>query len=88
MKKCITGKRTFSTAEQAEGALLEAYMRFDYAEGRGPVAIYRCDDCGEFHLTSKGPMNEKLSVYLASSKLKRDKQAHEWMEKLKRKSKG
>ena len=65
----------------AEDALLEANIKFN----RGPVGIYKCEDCGYYHLTSQGQMNEKLAKYLAAGKIKLQKEANDWTEKLKRK---
>jgi hypothetical protein len=47
--------------------------------------VYRCDDCGLYHLTSKGPMNDRLAQYLSSSKLKLNKEANRWLDKFKNK---
>lgn len=69
--------------EIAEDALLEANAKFSH----GPIAVYRCDDCGYFHFTSQGQMNEKLASYLATGKMKRQKEANDWQDKLKRKRK-
>lgn len=85
MIKCASQKKIYSTQEQAEEALLGAHTRFNYAEGRGPVAVYKCDDCGYFHLTSKGPVNATLAQHLKEGKIDRQKLADEWLNKLKHK---
>ena len=64
-------------------ALLDAHTRFEYRDGTGPVAIYQCDDCGCFHLTSKGPMDKALAEYLSGGKVHRQKEANQWIERLK-----
>jgi len=87
MIKCVTGKNAYATQELAEEALLHAHTRLDFAKGRGPVSVYRCDDCGYFHLTSKGPINPALDHYLRTEKFERDKQATGWLNKLKHKRK-
>ena len=84
MKPCISNKKMYSTLDLAEDALLEARMRFDYPPNRGPIAVYQCDDCGCFHLTSKGKMNEKLAQQLANGKIKLQKEANHWLGKLKK----
>jgi hypothetical protein len=71
--------------EVAEGALIETWTRFDFSAGNGPIAVYLCDDCGHYHLTSRGPMNERLSQAIADGKIRRHKEADRWMDKLKRK---
>lgn len=85
MIKCVSGKRVYVTREQAEEALVGAHTRFDYARGQGPVNVYRCDDCGYFHLTSKGPVNEVLQQRKKEGKIDREKEADAWLNKLKHK---
>ena len=85
MNKCISGKRVFQTHDDAVDALLAARTKFDYRQGHGPVSVYHCDDCGFFHLTSKGPMNETLKKSLNDGSIDRKKEADDWEERLKRK---
>jgi hypothetical protein len=82
---CISGKKIYASQEIAEDVLIETHTRFEYGSNSGPIAVYRCEDCGQYHLTSRGPMNEKLSKALADGKIQRQKQADQWMDKLKRK---
>ena len=81
MPICSTRKKVYQTPEMAEDALLEAHVKFN----RGPIAVYKCEDCGYYHLTSHGQMNEKLASYIASGKIKQQKEANDWLDKLKRK---
>ena len=81
MIACRTNKKVYQTVEIAEDALLEANIKFE----RGPIAIYKCEDCGYYHLTSQGQMNEKLAAFIAAGKLKQQKEANGWLDKLKRK---
>jgi len=82
--KCISQKRIYQTHEQAEEALINARTRFDYPAQAGPVAVYHCDDCGYFHLTSKGEINERLARELAAGSIERQKVADHWARKLKK----
>lgn len=82
MNRCSSGKRTYPTREVAEDALIETRTRFENPQG--PVSVYQCEDCGYFHLTSKGPMNEKLARALAEGSIGRQKEANRWLDKLKR----
>ena len=84
MATCITHKKMYVTRESAEDALIEARIQFEYAPGSGPVAVYQCDDCGHYHLSSKGPMNEKLSQYITDGKIKLHKEANRWMGQIKK----
>jgi hypothetical protein len=85
MNSCPSNKKMYPSQEIAEEALIEAHTRFEYGKGSGPVAIYQCDDCGQFHFTSQGSVNEKLKNYLASGKIKLQKEANQWMDKFKKK---
>jgi hypothetical protein len=69
----------------AETALLEARARYSYGNKTGPVAVYQCDDCGQYHLTSAGPVNEKLAEAQSSGILKRQQVAQVWIDRLKHK---
>ena len=84
MIKCISSKKVYATSQIAEDALIEARTQFDYGPNKGPVAVYQCEDCGYFHLTSKGAVNPRLAQYISDGKLQRQKEANKWMEKIKR----
>jgi hypothetical protein len=83
MIKCPTGKRIYVTESLAEDALIDAHSRHQYS-GTGPIAIYQCEECGYYHFTSKGEMNKKLAEQIASGKIKRQQEANQWMNKLKK----
>lgn len=85
MIKCVTQKKVYLTQALAEEALIGARTRFEYAKGQGPVAVYKCDDCGYFHLTSKGQINAALTKRLDDGTIKREKEANEWLNKIKHK---
>ena len=85
MRKCITHKRVYESYDSAVNALIDARTRFDYAGDQGPVAVYKCEECGYYHLTSQGKMNDMLQKYLAEGKIKLQKEADRWLDKLKRK---
>jgi ABC-type ATPase with predicted acetyltransferase domain len=85
MKKCVTGKRLYATSDLAEEALIEARTQYDYSGNMGPVAIYLCEDCGFYHLTSRGPMNARLAKQLADGTINRQKEANRWLDKFKKK---
>jgi hypothetical protein len=85
MKTCVSGKKAYSTQAIAEEVLIEAHTRYDYGRTTGPIAVYLCDDCGQYHLTSQGQMNERLEQYLKEGKIKRSKEANQWESKWRRK---
>lgn len=79
--KCPTGKRLYLTEQLAEAALIEAHIHYEYRSGQGPIAVYQCDDCGNFHLTSRGPMNERLSQLITNGSIKKQRDASRWQDK-------
>jgi ABC-type ATPase with predicted acetyltransferase domain len=83
-QSCVTGKKVYLTEQHAEDALIEANIQYDYSRGGGPIAVYRCDDCGYFHLTSRTPMNERLARYKAEGKLSLNQEANKWIDKFKK----
>jgi hypothetical protein len=85
MIKCISHKRCYLAQEIAEEALIEARANFDYGKGNGPVAVYRCEDCGYYHLTSSGTMNNRLAESIKSGKIQLQKEANKWIGKMKKK---
>ncbi|HTJ48292.1 MAG TPA: hypothetical protein VL443_02480 [Cyclobacteriaceae bacterium] len=84
MITCSTKKKVYLSPEIAEDVLIETWTRYDFNDGSGPIAIYRCDDCGYYHLTSKGVMNEKLARYIKEGKIKKQKEANDWLNKIKK----
>ena len=85
MRKCSTNKRVYESYDSAVSALIEARTRFDYTKDRGPVTVYQCEECGYYHLTSQGKMNDTLEKYMAEGKIKLQKEADRWLDKLKKK---
>lgn len=85
MKPCISHKKIYLTLPIAEEALIGAHTNFEYRHGTGPIAVYKCEDCGYYHLTSKGVMNERLKQYLEEGKVQRQKEADHWLSKLRKK---
>jgi hypothetical protein len=82
--KCISHKRIYQTHQLAVDALINARTHFDYAPNAGPIAVYQCEDCGYFHLTSKGEINETLAKHLKDGKIQLEKEANRWLHKLKK----
>lgn len=78
MANCPTGKRRFASQSLAEDALLEAHIVYQYREGQGPVGVYTCHECGDFHFTSQGPVNDRLREARATGQLQRLQQAQRW----------
>ncbi|MEJ7645870.1 MAG: hypothetical protein WKF87_14845 [Chryseolinea sp.] len=80
--KCATHKKSFLTHDQAVDALVDARVRFEYSKGNGPVSVYKCEDCGAYHLTSKGLVNETLQQRMKDGKIELEKEANRWLHKI------
>lgn len=68
----------YPSEDIAVDALIEARTHFEFKPNQGPVAVYLCDDCSHYHLTSQGNMNARLAQYLKDGTLKRMKEASNW----------
>jgi uncharacterized OB-fold protein len=84
MKPCISAKKMYPSQEIAEEALIEARTQFDYKLNQGPIGVYQCEDCGYYHLTSQGKINDKLASQLKDGKIKLQKEANQWMAKMRK----
>jgi hypothetical protein len=84
MKKCPSGKKSYQSLSIAEDALVEAHVQFNYSKSQGPKGVYLCTDCGNYHLTSQGNLNDRLSKMMSDGSLTRLKEANQWMNKLKK----
>jgi hypothetical protein len=82
---CPTRKKMYSTEAVAEEALISAWITYQYKGGNGPIGVYLCEECGSYHLTSKGAMNTKLEEYIALGKIERGADVEAWLDKIRRK---
>jgi ABC-type ATPase with predicted acetyltransferase domain len=85
MKTCPSKKKMYLSELLAEEALLEVRSTYHYGKGSAPIAVYRCEDCGCYHLTSKGIINAKLEKHIKEGKVSLQKEANYWLDKFKRK---
>lgn len=86
MDRCETQKKMYLTESAAEDALIAAWITYDYKGSQGPVGFYLCDNCGAYHLTSKGEMNKRLADEISSGRIQRQAEADRWINKFKKKS--
>lgn len=85
MVRCVTKKKMYQTESAAEDALIAAWETYDYKGSGGPVGVYFCDNCGTYHLTSKGEMNKRLAEAISSGSIQRQAEANRWSDKFKKK---
>jgi len=78
---CPTKKKSHQSKEIAETALFQARIQF---ENNNAIAVYECDSCGDWHLTSKGEMSERLKQAIDDGTLKKEIDKYQWNEKYRR----
>lgn len=78
MSNCSSGKRSYLSESLAEEALIGAHINYHYTKGQGPIGIYQCELCGQYHLTSKGNMNQRLEKALQGGTIKKGRDANWW----------
>lgn len=79
---CTTGKRSFDNKSLAEEALIQHHIRNSYKTGEGPINVYECDDCGNWHFTSKGIKNELFSDAEIVKKIQSERIGYQWERKI------
>jgi hypothetical protein len=84
MRKCPTGKVIYTSMSLAEDALIDFWSRNHIKPGGGPVNIYQCNDCGNFHFTSQGTMNDRLKVEWDAGRIAKQRLAFDLEQKLRR----
>ncbi|MEQ8424623.1 MAG: hypothetical protein RIA63_07920 [Cyclobacteriaceae bacterium] len=85
MARCPSGKRSYHSLELAEEALIGAHIAYHYPKGTGPIDVYLCDDCGQYHLTSSGEMNPRLEEMLKEGEIQRQREAVWWEGRVRKK---
>jgi len=79
--KCPSGKRAYPTKERAEEVLVETKIKFRNPMEIGPVNVYECQDCGNFHLTSQGEISDVLKSDKIKKEIDREREARHWERK-------
>lgn len=64
--KCSTRKKIYYTEKEAEEGLFQTKVIFP---SNNAVAVYQCDDCGQWHVTSRGSMSRSLKEAMDNGKL-------------------
>ncbi|SMO39640.1 hypothetical protein [Gracilimonas mengyeensis] len=76
---CSTGKNQYPTKFLAETALIEIHIERNFPPDQGPQDVYKCEFCGDWHLTSKSPSrNERLQKMIDSGEMRLKQQAKHW----------
>lgn len=79
---CPTGKTSFHTEELALEALIQNHIRFQHRKGAGPQNIYQCDDCDDWHFTSRLPSHPSLLDPETQKRIVEESRAKDWEDRL------
>lgn len=80
--RCSSGKRAFDSVVLAEEALIQHHIMNDYKIGEGPINVYECQECGNWHFTSKGPESELFNDPDVIKRINVERRAFLWEQKL------
>lgn len=81
---CPSHKRAYLSREQAEEALIQHHIHFHHRESEGPVNVYQCEYCGNWHFTSKGTMASVLQEEEVKDRIRKERIAADWERKLRK----
>ncbi|MEO9966085.1 MAG: hypothetical protein ABJF11_09870 [Reichenbachiella sp.] len=76
----MTNKICYASKEIAEEALVENRSRHYHSENSGPINVYECRECGNYHFTSQGEISELIKKN--KSKIDANREANFWERKL------
>lgn len=80
--KCSSGKRAYSNLVLAKETLIQHHIRNNYKRGEGPINVYECQECGNWHFTSKGAENEIFEDQEVMARIESERRAFLWEQKL------
>lgn len=75
---CKTGKRGYYT----EGEVQEALIRSQISFRSSATNYYVCEDCSEFHLTSKAGRHPLLNDPEVIRRIEKEQQEQDWNQRL------
>lgn len=78
---CVSGKTSYESEELAKEALIQNRIQKDHREGSGPINIYECTDCGQWHFTSKGEIADFLIDEETIQRIEKERKLFEWARK-------
>lgn len=77
---CVSGKKGYYT----ESEIIEALIRSQISFRSSATNYYICDDCGEFHLTSRTSLNPILKDPEVKKRIEKERQEQEWTQKFRK----
>ena len=80
MMRCVTGKNGYFSEEEVQEALIRSHIRLVSTASN----YYRCYDCDEYHLTSRGDIHPILKAPEVKARIKQERQAQDWEGRLRK----
>ena len=74
---CSINKKSYYLESDAQEALIRSNIRFVKAA----VNYYVCDQCSEYHLTSKGESNPLLNQFTVKERIINERRLQDWSER-------
>ena len=78
----VTHKRSFQDEFMALEALMNNHAQNFHKRESGPINIYQCDHCGDWHFTSKGEIHPDLRKDETQLRIKTERLGAHWERKL------
>jgi hypothetical protein len=78
----VTRKVAYDSEAIALEALFQHHIRQHHPDGRGPINIYECDHCGQWHFTSKGDRHPELDTPEGKARIKKEREGTYWERRL------
>ena len=77
---CITNKKGYYTEPEVQEALIRSQIGFRTSA----TNYYVCEECGEFHLTSKAGVHPLLKTQEVQERIRKEQQEQDWNQRLRR----
>ncbi len=79
MSVCTSRKIIYYSEQDAKEALIRLHVKYQNSSTR---TFYTCDQCGYFHLTSSGEIDDALKEAQQTKKIDQLSEADYWIRKL------
>ena len=80
--KCVTGKTVYDSEDLAQEALIQNRIRNNHREGSGPINIYQCKECNQWHFTSKGEVASFLKDPEVAARINNERKMFDWSQRI------
>lgn len=78
---CSTKKNQYYAEDEVVEALIRSHIRFN----KPALSYYLCNECAQFHLTSRGEKHPLLHKAEVVERIKKEQQYQDWSNRLRRK---